>query len=89
MMSMGKCVIATRTRGQTDTIVDGETGVYVPPGDPLALRAQILRLLEAPEEAARIGQNARKFIEEHANLDSFSERVVEAVRVGHGTRTAV
>ena len=28
MMAMGKCVIATRTHGQTDTIVDGETGRY-------------------------------------------------------------
>src|SRR4029079_2076138 len=37
-MSMGKAVICTRTPGQTDTIVDGETGIYVEPGDPGALR---------------------------------------------------
>jgi len=88
MMSMGKCVIATRTRGQTDTIVDGQTGVYVPPSDPVALRAAIQRLLEAPEEALRIGRAARKFIEEHASLDRFVERIVEAVRAGHASRSA-
>jgi glycosyltransferase involved in cell wall biosynthesis len=86
MMAMGKCVVATRTRGQTDTIVDGETGVYVPPSDPAALRRAIERLLADPSEAARIGRNARRFIEEHASLDHFVVRVAEAVRAGHAAR---
>jgi glycosyltransferase involved in cell wall biosynthesis len=86
MMAMGKCVIATRTRGQTDTIVDGETGVYVPPSDPQALRRQIERLLKDPDEARRIGDQARRFMEERAGLDHFVERIVEAVRIGHASR---
>jgi glycosyltransferase involved in cell wall biosynthesis len=88
MMAMGKCVIATRTRGQTDTIVDGETGVYVPPSDPRALRDAIQRLVEEPAEAARLGENARRFVEEHAGLDRFVERIVEALRAGHAARAA-
>jgi glycosyltransferase involved in cell wall biosynthesis len=80
MMAMGKCVIATRTRGQTDTIVDGETGVYVPPGDPHALRGAIERLLQSPDAVARIGRAARQFVEDHAGLDRFVERIVQAVR---------
>jgi len=87
MMSMGKCVIATRTKGQTDTIVDGETGVYVPPGDPVALRETIERLLADPLDAARIGRNARRFIEERASLDHFVDRVHESVRAAHRART--
>lgn len=86
MMAMGKCVIATRTHGQTDTIVDGETGIYVPPGDPKALRAAIERLLAHPEEAARMGQAARQYIETKAGLDLFVERVVAAVHQGHEAR---
>lgn len=86
MMAMGKCVVATRTRGQTDTIVDGETGVYVPPSDPAALRAAIMRLVAAPSEAARIGKNARRFVEENASLDHFVERVADAVRAAHYAR---
>jgi glycosyltransferase involved in cell wall biosynthesis len=88
MMASGKCVIATKTRGQTDTIVHGQTGVYVPPSDPYALRAAIQRYLGAPEDAARIGRAARKFIEEHAGLDLFVERIVEAVQAGHALRCA-
>jgi glycosyltransferase involved in cell wall biosynthesis len=86
MMAMGKCVVATRTRGQTDTIIDGETGVYVPPSDPLALRSAIERLVKSPAEAQRIGTQARRFMEERAGLDHFVENVVEAVRIGHTNR---
>ena len=86
MMAMGKCVIATRTLGQTDTIVDGVTGVYVPPSDPAALRAAIQTLLADPERAASMGRAARKFIEQSAGLDLFVERLVTAVRAGHALR---
>jgi len=83
MMSMGKCVVASKTHGQTDTIVDGETGIYVPPGDPRALRAAIERLLERPEEAARMGQAARHYIEAKAGLDLFVNRLVDTIKTGH------
>ena len=80
MMAMGKCVIATRTRGQTDTIVDGVTGIYVPPGDATALRKALQRVLTDRAEAERIGRNARRFIETDASLDRFVERVAGCVR---------
>ena len=83
MMAMGKCVIATRTHGQTDTIVDGETGVYVPPGDPVALRKAIERMLANPEAAARMGAAARRFIEERASLDLFVTKLGDSIRTGH------
>jgi len=86
MMSMGKCVIATRTHGQSDTIVDGVTGVYVPPSDPAALRAAIERMLAAPEDAARMGAAARKFVEERAGLDAFVANIVSSIKTGHAAR---
>ncbi|MEI9941337.1 MAG: glycosyltransferase family 4 protein [Pseudomonadota bacterium] len=89
MMAMGKCVIASRTHGQTDTIVDGQTGVYVPPGDPLALRRAIERMLASPAEAARMGAAAREFIEQKASLDLFVKRLVAATRAGHESRHGV
>lgn len=88
MMAMGKCVVATQTFGQTDTIVDGVTGVYVPPADPRALRSAIQRLLANPEEVARIGQAARRFIEERAGLDLFVDKIVDAVKVGNAARSS-
>ncbi len=86
MMAMGKCVIATRTRGQVDTIVDGVTGVYVPPGDPAALRTAIQSLLADPERAQRIGAAARRFVAEEAGLDSFVQRLTRSILAGHAAR---
>jgi glycosyltransferase involved in cell wall biosynthesis len=86
MMAMGKCVIATRTRGQTDTIVDDVTGVYVPPGDSGALRRAIERLLADPERARTIGAAARKFMEDEAGLDIFVSRISAAIRAGYAER---
>jgi glycosyltransferase involved in cell wall biosynthesis len=80
MMAMGKCVIATRTRGQTDTIVDGVNGVYVPPGDPAALRATIERLRNDRLQVERIGAEARRFIEREASLALFVSRIVETIQ---------
>ena len=51
-MAMGKPIVCSLTSGQDDTIVDGETGLYVPPGDAGAMRAAIDRLLGDPELAA-------------------------------------
>ncbi len=79
-MSMGKAVVCTRTPGQTDTIVDGETGLYVPPGDVGALRAAIERLVADPEEAARLGTNGRAWVLEHATLDAYVKRLGVLVR---------
>ncbi len=80
MMAMGKCVIVSRTRGQTDTIIDGVNGLYVPPGDPVALRATIRRVLDHPEEAARLGEAARRYVLAEASLELFVARITETMR---------
>lgn len=80
-MAMGKAVIVTRTVGQRDVIEDGENGVYVPPRDPAAMRAAILRLLNNPQEAARLGKNARKTIEENMTLDHWVQRIATVTRM--------
>ena len=48
-MAMGKPLIATRTTGQSDWLIDGVTnGLCVPPGVVDALRYSIERLLTDP-----------------------------------------
>jgi glycosyltransferase involved in cell wall biosynthesis len=86
MMAMGKCVIASRTRGQTDTIIDGVNGLYVAPGDRKALRDAIEWVLGHPAEAARIGAAARRFIEKDVGLDLFVARIADSVRAAASGR---
>lgn len=74
-LAMGRTVICSRVPGQTDVICEGDTGRYVQPGDPAALRSEIERLLSQPEEAGRLGTNGRKLIEREMSLDLYVERL--------------
>ena len=74
-MAMGKAVITSRVAGQVDFVVDGETGLYVAPQDPAALREAIQFLWSHPEVAARMGRAGRKRIEERYTLEQFVDRV--------------
>ena len=62
-MSTGLPVIASEIGG-IDMVIDiNDNGIMVPPGDTAALQTSILRLLESPEEAIRMGRRAREEIE--------------------------
>lgn len=74
-MAMEKAIICSATPGQTDVVVEGETGLYVPPEDPSALRAAIVKLLDNPEEAARMGENGRQRIVSYMSLERYVERL--------------
>ena len=81
-MSMSRAIVCTRTEGQTDTIVDGETGLYVPPGDVAALRAAVARLVADPELAGRLAAAGRDWVVEHADIDRYVRRFQELVGSG-------
>jgi glycosyltransferase involved in cell wall biosynthesis len=84
-MSMNRAIVCTRTTGQTDTILDGETGRYVPIGDAAALRAAIEDLLADPAEAARLGGAGQRWVRAHADIEAYAAdlaSLVEAVSPG-------
>jgi glycosyltransferase involved in cell wall biosynthesis len=64
-MAAGRPVVATATGGILDLVADGETGLLVPPGDPLALAVALQRLLDTPALADAMGnaalERARQF----------------------------
>jgi glycosyltransferase involved in cell wall biosynthesis len=78
-MAMGKAVICTRVDGQRDVLEDGVNGIFVPPGDPRALRQAIDYLWTHPEECERMGREGRKRIEKFHTLDAFVARVRSTV----------
>jgi glycosyltransferase involved in cell wall biosynthesis len=57
-MAVGRAIVASRVEGIGEIVVDGETGLLVPPANPTELAACIVRLLEQPTERARLAGNA-------------------------------
>jgi glycosyltransferase involved in cell wall biosynthesis len=76
-MAMGKAVVCSATTGQTDVLVDGRTGLYVPPGDPAALRAAIERLLGDPDHAAELGRAARADAEQRFDVVHYAKGLAQ------------
>ncbi len=59
-MAAGKPVVAARTGGIHEVVVDGQTGLLVRREDPDALRAALLRLAADPPLRARLGAAGRE-----------------------------
>ena len=57
----GRPVIAFRTGGVEEAVLDGETGLIVPEGDLPGVARAVLRLMEDPTLAANLGQRGREF----------------------------
>ena len=54
-MACGVPVVAAGVGGLCDTVVDGVTGLHVPPRDPGAVAAALRRVLDDPDLARRFG----------------------------------
>lgn len=59
-MICGRPVVASAIGGLRDAVVDGETGLLVPPGNPQALRDALCTLLDNPAQRRRMGEAARR-----------------------------
>jgi len=79
-MAMERAVVCSRTPGQTDAVIEGETGLYVPPDDPAALRAALERMLNHPELAERMGKAGRRIVQQHMSLERYADRLSGFVR---------
>jgi len=70
-MAAGRPLIATNVGGLPDLVVDGVTGLLVPPGDAETLAAAVRSLIENPERAEEMGRAARERWEESFSLSPF------------------
>jgi glycogen(starch) synthase len=77
-MAHGRPVVAGAVGGLLDLVVDGETGLLVPPRDVPALRAAITTLLADPELRRRLGENARRRAREHLSWGRVTDLTLAA-----------
>jgi glycosyltransferase involved in cell wall biosynthesis len=59
-MAAGRPVVAAAQPGLAEVVGDGDTGLLVPPGDPVALARQTRALLDDPARRRRLGEAGRR-----------------------------
>ena len=77
-MAYGRPVVAGAVGGLLDLVVDGETGLLVPPRDVGALRAALERLLGDQELRRRLGAAARERIRERFAWPAVTDATMAA-----------
>ena len=83
----GKPMISSEIgTGTTFVNIGGETGIVVPPGDPIAFREAMRTLWNNPAEAARMGRQAEERYRQHFTGEKMVRAYVDLYRelVGSG-----
>lgn len=88
-MAAARPVVSTRLAGIPESVVDGETGLLVDPGDTAALVNAVERLLLDPELRVRFGNAGRARIEQHFRVDATVEPLVHLLENAGAARNGV
>lgn len=76
-MAHGKPVVATPVGGTPEAVIDGETGIIVPPRDPESLAHALRRLQAEPALRERLGAAGRARVAERFSAADVSRRMLE------------
>lgn len=86
-MMAGRAIVASNIPEVAELIQDGESGLLVPPRNPLRLAEAILRVAADSEFAARLGANARRVACQRYDIDIVvrqMEAFYDCVLTDHG-----
>lgn len=82
-MAMELPVISTRIGAIDEVVVEGETGLFVPPKDAAALAAAMMKIRNSKEMRQQFGEAARRIAEQRFSMDRMldaMEQVFQAAR---------
>lgn len=79
-MAAGKAIVASARGGLLDQVVDGVTGVFVTPGDPVELGSAIALLASDSALRERMGAAARRRFEEEFQAEVVVGRIESVYR---------
>jgi glycosyltransferase involved in cell wall biosynthesis len=79
-MASGLPVVASAVGGIPELVVDGETGVLVPSGDPAALADAIAMFAESPDARARFGAAGQRRARERFSVVRFRQAHLDLYR---------
>lgn len=73
----GLPLVASNVGGIPSFVFHEQTGLLVPPSDPPALAAAIVRFLKDPDFAHKIAKQARKFIQENFSSEITADKTLQ------------
>lgn len=72
-------VVAAAAAGHLESIVDGESGLLVTPGNPVAAADAVASLIDDPGRSTRLGQQARKSALARFGTQRYADELVAVV----------
>jgi len=75
--AVGLPVISTLHNGIPDGVLDGETGFLVPEKDSVAIVEKVFYLTEHPQEAAKMGESGRKFVQGKYDIPILTQKIID------------
>ena len=79
-MAMGLAIVGTRAGGIPEAVLDGTTGLLVPPGNSDALADAIVRLLGDAAARRRMGEAGRARVGAHFGVDRLVDGTLDVYR---------
>jgi glycosyltransferase involved in cell wall biosynthesis len=73
-------VVASAALGHTESIIDGVSGLLVPPGDAQALAAAVARVIDGPALALSLAIRGRELAVERFSTERYNHEIVAVVR---------
>ena len=71
----GLPIVATHSGGIIEAVIDGKTGVLIPPNDVKTCSRTLIDLLSNPEKMHLLGRNGRKRVEDEMNWDNTAQKL--------------
>jgi glycosyltransferase involved in cell wall biosynthesis len=83
-MAAARPVVSTRLAGIPESVMDGETGLLVPPEDTMALTEALRRLIEDAKLRLHYGRAGRARIERHFQIEYTVAPLIELLQKTSG-----
>jgi len=84
----GKAIVVTAVGDMAELVVDGESGLLVPPRDPIALASALYRVLSDAALAGRLGHASRRAMHSAGGWDFAAQRTMSAYDAAIGSLAA-
>jgi glycosyltransferase involved in cell wall biosynthesis len=83
-MALGLPVVSTTVGSIPDVVLNGQTGLIVPPRDSRALAEKIAKVLESPDLRRQLGEKARQLVVSNYSLGAMLDRLEAVYRSAAG-----